>query len=176
MGIGRPITKEEAFEVLDRAEKAGFILQPENSQKPENICCGCGDCCGPLTAAKKAPRPADLYTSNYYVKVNPVLCAGCEVCIGRCQMEARKMINGVAIVDPDRCIGYGNCVVTCKSGASQLLRKEKQWVPFKDKDETFMKMVSRKLKAWDRLKLNAKMLLNESVIKGVDSCSLCPCF
>lgn len=163
MGIGRQITKEEAFEVLDRAREAGFILQPENSLQPENICCCCGDCCGPLTAAKNTPRPADFYTSNYYVKVDPELCTGCEVCIGRCQMEARVMVDGVAIVDLDRCIGCGNCVVTCETGASQLVPKETQMVPFKDKDDTFMNIMSQKMNAWDMLKMRVKMLLGMKV-------------
>ncbi len=163
MGAGREITKEEVFEVLDRAREAGFILQPENSLRPENICCCCGDCCGPLTAAKKTPRPADLYASNYYVTVDPELCTGCEVCIGRCQMEARVMVDGVAIVDIDRCIGCGNCVVTCESGATQLIPKEEQLIPFKDKDATFMKIMSQKLSAWDMLKMRVKMLLGMKV-------------
>ena len=57
MGIGRPINKEEAFEILDRAREAGFILQPENSLHPEAICCCCGDCCGLLSAVKNSPCP-----------------------------------------------------------------------------------------------------------------------
>ena len=163
MGIGRSITKEEVFEVLDRAQEVGFILQPENALKPDNICCCCGDCCGPLVAVKKAPRPADFYASNYYVKVDPELCTGCEVCIGRCQMEARVMVDGKATVDIDRCIGCGNCVVTCESGASQLIQKEEQLVPFKDKDATFMKIMSQKLNTWDMLKMRMKMLLGMKV-------------
>jgi electron transport complex protein RnfB len=163
MGIGRQITKEEAFEVLDKAREAGFILEPENSLKPENICCCCGDCCGPLSAAKKSPRPADLYTSNYYVKVDPEVCTGCQVCIGRCQMDARVMVDGKSTVDIDRCIGCGNCVVTCTSGASSLVQKEEKLVPFKDKDTTFMKIMSRKLSTWDMLKLRMKMMLGMKV-------------
>ncbi|UCD10196.1 MAG: hypothetical protein JSU79_06050 [Dehalococcoidales bacterium] len=38
MGRGREITRQEVFEVLDKANEAGFILQPENTLKPENIC------------------------------------------------------------------------------------------------------------------------------------------
>ena len=53
MGISRFITRDEVFGVLDRAMEAGFILQPENSQHPENICCCCGDCCGPLERGEK---------------------------------------------------------------------------------------------------------------------------
>ncbi len=163
MGRGREITKEEAFEVLDRAQEAGFILQPENSVKPENICCCCGDCCGPLAAAKNAPRPADLYTSNYYVTMDSTLCTGCEVCIGRCQMDARVMVDGKSTVDPDRCIGCGNCVVTCESGATRLVLKNEQNVPFRDKDDTFMHIMANKLSGWDMMKMRMKMLLGMKV-------------
>jgi len=63
----------------------------------------------------------------------------------------------------DRCIGCGNCVVTCESGASQLIQKEEQLVPFKDKDATFMKIMSQKLNTWDMLKMRMKMLLGLKV-------------
>lgn len=163
MGVGREITREEAFSVLDRAQEAGFILQPENSVRPENICCCCGDCCGPLSAAKKAPRPADLYTSNYIVTVNPELCAGCGVCIERCQMDARVIVDGKSVVDQDRCIGCGNCAVTCRAGASILTRRKEQLVPFRDKDETFMKIMFRKLGRREMLLLRLKMMMGMKV-------------
>ena len=163
MGRGREITREEAFEVLDRAREAGFILQPENSLKPENICCCCGDCCGPLSAAKNSPRPADMYTSNYYVVVDSGACTGCEVCISRCQMDARVMKDGKSTVDPDRCIGCGNCVVTCQSGASRMILKEQQNIPFKSKDDTFMHIMANKLSKWDMFKMRMKMLLGMKV-------------
>ncbi len=163
MGIGRQITREEVYEVLDRARDAGFILQPENSEKPENICCCCGDCCGPLSAAKKSPRPSDFYTSNYHVDVNLDLCKGCGVCISRCEMGARVMKDGVSVVDQERCIGCGNCVVTCKTGASRMVRRSNPGTPFKDKDDMFMNIMAGKLSKWDMLKLRAKMLLGINV-------------
>jgi len=159
MGIARYITKEEAFDILDKAQEAGFILQPENSQCPEAICVCCGDCCGLLSAVLKSPRPADLYATNYYVEVNPELCQGCGVCVKRCQLEARAIVNGIATVNLDRCIGCGNCVVTCKSNASQLRKKGEELVPPKDKDATYMKIMSRKAGKWNMLKLRLKMLL-----------------
>ena len=163
MGIGRQITRKEVYEVLDRAQQAGFILQPENSVRPENICCCCGDCCGPLSAAKKSPRPADFYTSNYLVTVDTDLCNGCEMCISRCQMDARVMENGVAIVDAERCIGCGNCVVTCETGASKITLKEETQVPYKNKDDTFMNIMASKLSAWEMMKLRLKMMLGMKV-------------
>jgi len=44
MGIGRFISKPDALAILDKAQQAGLVLQPENSQRPEAICCCCGDC------------------------------------------------------------------------------------------------------------------------------------
>jgi electron transport complex protein RnfB len=158
MGIGRLITREEALEVLNKAEQAGFILQPENSKHPEAICCCCGDCCGLLSRVVKSPRPADLYASNYYVEVDPKLCQGCGTCVKRCQLEARTIVNGVAVVNLDRCIGCGNCVVTCETKASQLRKKDKEMVPFKSKDAMFWAIMSRKLGRWYAFKAKIKTL------------------
>ena len=163
MGVARYITREEAFGVLDKAREAGFILQPENSQQPENICMCCGDCCGPLSAAANSPRPADFYASNYYVEVDPALCTGCGTCVTRCQMEARTIVDGKSTVILDRCIGCGNCVVTCESNATRLREKEEVLIPPKDKDATFMKIMYNKVGRWNMLKLRLKMLLGLKV-------------
>ena len=90
-GLGRPISKEEALGILEKAQEAGLILQPENAQYPGFVCCCCcGDCCGILTTVKKFPRPSELYATNYYAEVDPELCTGCGICVERCQMEARE--------------------------------------------------------------------------------------
>ena len=163
MGIARYITKEEAFNILEKAQQAGFILQPENSLRPEAICCCCGDCCGLLSAVVKSPRPADLYATNYYAEVDPALCRGCGTCVKRCQLKARTIANGVSTVNLDRCIGCGNCVVTCESHASRLHKKDNAFIPPKDKDTTFMKIMSRKVGRWNMLKIRLKMLLGLDV-------------
>ncbi len=159
MGIARYITKEEAFDILEKSQEAGFILQPENSLRPETICICCGDCCGLLAEVVRTLRPADLYASNYYVKIYPELCTGCGTCIKRCQLEARLLVDGKATVNLDRCIGCGNCVITCESGATRLYKKDKELVPPKDKDATYMKIMSRKIGGWNMFKLKLKILL-----------------
>jgi electron transport complex protein RnfB len=58
VGVGRYITKEEALHILEEAQEAGLVLQPLNSQRPDAICCCCGDCCGILTSVKKIPPPS----------------------------------------------------------------------------------------------------------------------
>jgi Na+-translocating ferredoxin:NAD+ oxidoreductase subunit B len=143
MGISRFITRDEVYAVLEKAQAAGFILQPENTQHPENICCCCGDCCGPVSAAKKSPRPVDFFVTNYYCEIDPALCVGCGVCVKRCQLEARAVVNGKAAIDLNRCIGCGNCIVTCEQRAGRLVKKAQETTPPLDDDE-FLKVMSKK--------------------------------
>ena len=131
-GLGRPITKAEALDVLGKAQAAGLVLQPINSQRPWAICCCCGDCCGILRAVKQFPRPADYYASNFYAEIDPELCTGCQTCIERCQLDAPFMTDGVTSINLDRCIGCGNCVVVCETGAVRLMKKDEVTAPPED--------------------------------------------
>jgi len=144
MGIGRFISREEVYDVLRCAQEDGLVLQPENSQKPEAICVCCGDCCVFLKPLKEHPRPAELFLTNYYVEVDPELCNGCEICVDKCQMDARAMVDGIAVVNLDRCIGCGNCVVLCSSNANSLQKKEQEIVPPDDKEAYYMTLLSHR--------------------------------
>ena len=94
---------------------------------------------------KKFPRPAELYTSNYFAVVNPEECEACETCIDRCQMEALSIVNDVSTVNLDRCIGCGLCVETCSSDAIQLKKKEIEIAPPKDAGELYQKIMVKKM-------------------------------
>ena len=143
MGIGRFISSEEVFDILGRAQEDGLVIQPENSQRPEAICVCCGDCCVFLKPLKAHPRPAELFLTNYYVEVDPELCNGCEICVDKCQMDARAMVDGVAVVNLDRCIGCGNCVVLCSSNANRLEKKDQENLPPEDKEAYYMTLLSQ---------------------------------
>lgn len=54
-GLAREITKEEAFEIIEKAQKDGLVLQPGNALSPMSMCICCGCCCGVLVAQKKLP-------------------------------------------------------------------------------------------------------------------------
>jgi Na+-translocating ferredoxin:NAD+ oxidoreductase RNF subunit RnfB len=144
-GLGREVTKEEMLELLQKYEDKGFVLQPENAQNPSYFCACCGCCCSVLQMMKKFPRPAELYTSNYFAVVNPEECEACETCIDRCQMEALSIVNDVSTVNLDRCIGCGLCVETCTSDAIQLQKKEKEIVPPMDASELYQKIMVKKM-------------------------------
>jgi electron transport complex protein RnfB len=144
MGNGRFITREEVFEKLAAAQKDGLVLQPENNEAPEAICCCCGDCCVYLTRYKNHPHPAELALSNYYVEVDAELCNGCGACIEKCQMEARVLEEGFAVVQTDRCIGCGICVDVCPENANQLFKKAEEYRPVKDKQAHFARVFSER--------------------------------
>ena len=162
-GIGRSINKEEAIDILKNAQKDGLVLQPQNTQQPEFVCCCCGDCCGMLTSAKKFPNASELYATNYYAEVDPKLCTCCEICVDRCQLEACAMMDGVVNINLNRCIGCGNCVANCEENAMQLKKKEEELLPPKDTEDLYMNILSKKVGKWNMLKIGAKMLLRRKV-------------
>ncbi len=140
-GAGEPVTREGALALLDRAEREGMVLQPENAQDPLFICFCCGCCCGVLTMAKRFPRPADVLHSNYHATVDAALCTDCETCRSRCPMEALGTVDGVTAVDLGRCIGCGLCVSTCPSGAARLEAREPASVPPRSHESLYLRIL-----------------------------------
>lgn len=121
---GRWITKEEALEVLVRAEKAGLVHQVGGSaENIECICNCCPDCCMSLKIMKKLPSPAKAAKSNYLPKKVSGRCFQCGDCLRKCPMDALSLTDDGISVDLNRCIGCGLCVTACAAGAIELSRK-----------------------------------------------------
>lgn len=127
--MGRYISREEAMDIIHLANEAGLVLQPSNSKKASFICACCGCCCGVLRNIKRHPQPATIISAAFIAALDETACAGCSVCIERCQMAALEMVGGKAGLNPDRCIGCGLCVSTCPTHALTLERKPKQEQP-----------------------------------------------
>lgn len=163
MKRGRSITKEEALEILRKAEDAGFILQPSNSRKPHFICCCCGCCCESLASIKMFSRPVEYFHSNYQSEVDSNLCTGCEECIESCNMEALSLVDDVSTVDLDRCIGCGVCVSKCPSGAITLKNKMKKSIPPKDHDSMYQKIFLERIGILGMLKVMPKAILGMKI-------------
>ena len=131
-GIARPVSKEEMLGFLEQADRQGLVLQPQNTANPLFVCCCCGCCCGVLTGAKKRPRPAEFFQTDFLAVVEHDKCEVCGMCETRCQMDAIAADGEPPVVDEDRCIGCGLCVTTCPSGAMSLRKKERRPPPPKD--------------------------------------------
>ena len=143
-GLGRIITKEEALEIIEEAEREGLVLQAGNSQRPASLCTCCGCCCNLLVNEKKFEAPAQFFGSNYFAQVDEELCTGCGVCETRCQMDAIEIIDAFSNINLDRCIGCGVCVPTCPEEAIELIEKEEKMVPPKNTIETYLKIAEEK--------------------------------
>ncbi len=161
--VCRVVGKEEMLGILDRAEEAGFVLQPENNQNPNFICCCCGCCCNVLTSLKKLPRPAEFYHTNYYSSVASEKCDACRTCVDICPMEAISADDGYAEVDLNRCIGCGVCVSKCPLGAIELKEKENKYIPTKNSDAMYKKILLERVGVKGMLKILPKMLLGQKI-------------
>lgn len=47
------------------------------------------------------------------VKINEETCIGCGACETACPVEAIKVVDGKAIVDPEVCIDCESCIAEC---------------------------------------------------------------
>lgn len=92
-GRGRQITREEAYEILKRAEENGLMHEIPNTDgngKTHAICncCGCG--CLSLRTASMF-KNVDMVRSNYVSEVDASKCVACGQCVENCPVNALKL-------------------------------------------------------------------------------------
>jgi ferredoxin len=138
--MAREITADECLKLLDKAEEAGLVLSPSNTQELSAICCCCSCCCPILKFAKPAPRPADLVHSYYEAKIDGDECTACGDCVERCPMDAIQEGDNVSEVIDGRCIGCGLCVSVCPVEAISLSPKPGMEAPPKDMPDMMNKI------------------------------------
>lgn len=101
-GFHRLITKEEAYEILQRAEDNGLVHEINNVEKAgdaEAICNCCGCSCFSLRIAEYFRCP-DLIRSNYQAEVDAEKCVACGQCVENCQVNAVKLGQKLCTVKP----------------------------------------------------------------------------
>ncbi|OGN93484.1 MAG: hypothetical protein A2Z75_00655 [Chloroflexi bacterium RBG_13_50_10] len=125
-GFVNLISKEEARQRIDEAEKAGLVHNYANSQdRYVDLLCNCCGChCFILRGAKRTPAPSLFVIANWVINIDDDACIGCGACIDRCWMEALKMDGDVAVRDFIRCIGCGICRYVCPTYAMKLVHRE----------------------------------------------------
>lgn len=128
------VTQEEALAVLQRAHEAGYVhnafFKDAAGDRLFAICNCCLCCCGGMQAQSwfrdffqgDNPELKMLESSGYVAVHDPDKCQGCGQCVEACGFLAVKMEDGRPVVEPDRCLGCGICADKCPSGAIVLNR------------------------------------------------------
>ncbi len=92
-GRGREITREEAFEIIKRAEENGLMHQIPNldgSGKTHAICNCCGCSCLALRSAAMY-KNVDMVRSNYVSQVDKDKCVACGECVEVCPVNSLQL-------------------------------------------------------------------------------------
>ena len=102
IGSHRLITKEEAYEILQRAEDNGLVHEINQTPGFEDAtaicnCCGCS--CYALRVAEMF-RSKNAIRSNFVARVNKDKCVACGSCVENCQTNAVRLGQKYSTVDP----------------------------------------------------------------------------
>jgi NADPH-dependent glutamate synthase beta subunit-like oxidoreductase/NAD-dependent dihydropyrimidine dehydrogenase PreA subunit len=92
-GRGREVTKTEAKDIMRRAEENGLMHQIPNTEGEGHthaICNCCGCSCYALRAATMYSNP-DMVRSNFTATVDPDKCVGCGECVDNCPTNAIRL-------------------------------------------------------------------------------------
>jgi ferredoxin len=61
-------------------------------------------------------------TSDFYPKIDPAKCTGCELCVKVCPNDVLSLVDEVAVVSrPDACDYTGACQEICPTRAINLI-------------------------------------------------------
>lgn len=132
-GIGKEITKQEALDVIHRAEQAGLVHLVDNAREGiKHTCNCCGCCCWSVGTIRRRRVPRDVLMATYFLReTDREKCSGCGQCVEICPVNAIKIEGDFPVVDREWCIGCGVCAVPCPSSAIRLVRKSDA-IPPKD--------------------------------------------
>jgi Pyruvate/2-oxoacid:ferredoxin oxidoreductase delta subunit len=133
----KPLTKAEAYAVLNRADQAGLVHTVSNNQQGNTYICNCCTCsCGILRGMAELGIANVVASSAFINTVDENLCNACTLCVETCQFDA-LCVENTAIVNKTRCVGCGVCVNACPDHALALVRRledEIKPVPISFKD------------------------------------------
>jgi Pyruvate/2-oxoacid:ferredoxin oxidoreductase delta subunit len=121
---GRPISKEEAYGVIEKAEEAGLVHMTSNIENGHGFICNCcGCCCAVLKGINKLGLE-DVVNTDHYSQIDAEDCTVCGLCgESVCQVDAISEGDDSFQVDRRLCIGCGVCLESCPVEAITLQPK-----------------------------------------------------
>jgi electron transport complex protein RnfB len=142
-GPDRPISKEEALQILRQAKEAGLIHSTGNYRDGHSYICNCCTCCcGILRSVVEFDIPTSTVSSDFRAVVDVDECIGCGECVEHCQFKALAVPEDVPSassgqiceVDVARCVGCGHCTTVCPTDALSLKRRSEGESPLPPAD------------------------------------------
>lgn len=121
-GTGRPLTKQEAIEMLKMCEEEGLVHVGDNRSTVGHVICNCcSDCCLNWPSVRTGLGKF-VVPSRFLAEVDADLCTACEACLDRCHFDAITIDEDteIAVIDAEKCMGCGLCLVTCPTEAIQF--------------------------------------------------------
>jgi ferredoxin len=136
-GHGRRLTKDEAKQLLRRADHKGLMHTADSEWRTRGlhaICNCCADDCYPFRAAQELGSKGVWPRSRYIADYNADLCRQCGSCVTRCHfgafyhdgamVEVDGKLKAAVRFDPAKCWGCGLCASTCTEQAISMLPLE----------------------------------------------------
>ena len=101
-GHGREITKEEAYEILKRAEENGLIHELSNTDGTGEVggICNCCECSCLSLRGGRLFNTSTIMKSNYRAQVDKEKCVACGQCVENCQMNALRLGQKLCSTEP----------------------------------------------------------------------------
>ena len=101
-GKSRRITKEEAYEIIYKAEEMGYVHEVTNIDGKTNslFICECHpEACLAMKTARLCDTP-NMMKSNFEASVDKNKCAACGQCVEVCPMNAVKLSKKLCSISP----------------------------------------------------------------------------
>ena len=123
-GNAKKITREEAYEVLKRADKAGLIHCFEGN----GFCNCCSDCCWSLRQKERCEKEFGFnlreqkYRCNFIISARYEKCKNCGACVSICPFGVLSKGDNHVEVDSSKCWGCGVCRTRCRFDALEIVK------------------------------------------------------
>ncbi len=119
----RPLTKEGAYQTLQRAAQAGLVHSVSNTQEGLQYICNCCTCsCGILRGMVDFGYANVIARSSFVCQVDTAACTACGICVQYCPFTALEL-NDTISINKQRCTGCGVCTQYCPQDALSLIAR-----------------------------------------------------
>ncbi|CCO23554.1 4Fe-4S binding protein [Maridesulfovibrio hydrothermalis] len=127
----RRITEDDAIRILEAENARGHVHHAffkDIMLGRFYAICNCCPCCCQAMEAIQNGIPM-LIPSGYIAVVDPHKCIGCGQCMEYCPFDAMKVRDKRMHINPRKCMGCGVCTNKCRKDALRLARNKKHPEP-----------------------------------------------